>query len=57
MVTLDRDEEFQFCDELIVLDKGKIIAKGNTYEVFENPKKVEAARLLGCKNISKIYYF
>ena len=54
MVTHDRDEAFQFCDELIVLDKGKVIAKGDTYEVFENPKKVQVARLTGCKNISKI---
>lgn len=54
IVTHDRDEAFQFCDELIVLDQGKIIAKGDTYEVFENPKKVEVARLTGCKNISKI---
>ena len=54
MVTHDRDEAFQFCDELIVLDQGKIIAKGNTYEIFENPKKVQVARLTGCKNISKI---
>ena len=54
MVTHDRDEAFQFCDELIILDQGKIIAKGNTYEIFENPKKVEVARLTGCKNISKI---
>ena len=54
LVTHDRDEAFQFCDELIVLDKGKIIAKGDTYEIFENPHKVEVARLTGCKNISKI---
>ena len=54
MVTHDRDVAFQVCDELIVLDKGKIIAKGDTYDVFENPKKVEVARLLGCKNISKV---
>ena len=54
MVTHDRDEAFQFCDELIVLDEGKIIAKGNTYEIFENPRKVQVARLTGCKNISKI---
>ena len=54
MVTHDRDEAFQFCDELIVLDKGKIIAKGDTYDIFENPRKVEVARLTGCKNISKI---
>ena len=54
MVTHNRDEAFQFCDELIVLDKGKIIAKGDTYDVFENPRKVQVARLTGCKNISKI---
>lgn len=54
MVTHDRDEAFQFCDELIVLDKGKIIAKGDTYDIFENPRKVEVARLTGCKNISRV---
>ena len=54
LVTHDRDEAFQFCDELIILDEGKIIAKGQTYDIFENPKKVQVARLTGCKNISKI---
>ena len=54
LVTHDRDEAFQFCDELIILDKGKIIAKGDTHDVFENPKKVQVARLTGCKNISKV---
>ncbi|WP_298522186.1 sulfate/molybdate ABC transporter ATP-binding protein [uncultured Methanobrevibacter sp.] len=54
MVTHDRDEAFQFCDELIILDAGKIIAKGTTYEIFENPRRVEVARLTGCKNISEI---
>ena len=33
MVTHNRDEAFQFCDELIILDKGKVIAKGDTHEV------------------------
>ena len=54
LVTHDRDEAFQFCDELIILDEGKIIAKGDTYELFENPRKVQVARLTGCKNISEI---
>ena len=54
MVTHDRDEAFQFCDELIVLDEGKIIAKGETNKIFENPSKVQVARLTGCKNISKV---
>ncbi len=54
LVTHDRDEAFQFCDELIILDEGKVIARGDTHEVFENPGKVQVARLTGCKNISKI---
>lgn len=54
LVTHNRDEAFQFCDELIILDQGKIITKGKTHEVFENPKKVKVARLTGCKNISKV---
>ena len=54
LVTHNRDEVFQFCDELIILDNGRVIAKGNTHEVFENPKKVQVARLTGCKNISRI---
>ena len=54
LVTHDRDEAFQFCDELLILDQGKIIARGETHEIFENPKKVEVARLTGCKNNSEI---
>ena len=54
LVTHDRDEAFQFCDELLILDEGKVIARGTTHEIFENPKKVQVARLTGCKNISKI---
>ncbi|WP_296881881.1 sulfate/molybdate ABC transporter ATP-binding protein [uncultured Methanobrevibacter sp.] len=54
LVTHDRDEVFQFCDELIILDKGKVIAKGKTHELFENPKRIQVARITGCKNISKI---
>ncbi len=54
LVTHDRDEAFQFCDELLVLDKGEIIAKGTTHEIFENPRNVQVAKLTGLKNISKI---
>lgn len=54
LVTHDRDEVFQFCDELLILDEGNIIAKGFTREIFENPQKVQAAKLTGCKNISEI---
>ena len=36
MVTHDRDEAFQFCDELIVLDEGKIVGIGTHKELLKN---------------------
>ncbi len=54
LVTHDRDEAFQLCENLLLMNRGKIIAAGPTKEVFANPSTVEAARLTGCKNISKI---
>ena len=54
MVTHDRDEAYQLCDSLMLMNEGKVIASGDTREVFDNPVTVEAARLTGCKNISRI---
>lgn len=53
-VTHDRDEAYQLCDHLLLMDAGKVIRTGNTKEVFENPGSLKAARLTGCKNISGI---
>ena len=52
MVSHSRDEIYKFCDELAVMEKGSIIILGKTKEIFEKPKKFQAARLTGCKNIS-----
>lgn len=54
LVTHNRDEVFQFCDELLILDKGKIIAKGNTHDVFENPKKFRLLDLQDVKIFLKL---
>ena len=54
LVTHDRDEAYQLCDHLLLLDEGKVIGAGETKAVFENPGTVKAARLTGCKNISRI---
>ncbi len=50
-VTHDMEEAFRFCTDLLVLDRGRIIAKGPKHELFERPRTVAAARLTGCKNI------
>jgi molybdate transport system ATP-binding protein len=54
MVTHDRDEAYQLCDHLMLMNDGKILTSGTTKEIFEDPKTVAAARLTGCKNISRI---
>src|SRR6185503_15305976 len=50
-VTHDMEEAFRFCTDLLVLDRGSVIASGPKHQLFENPGTVAAARLTGCKNI------
>ena len=54
MVSHDRDEIYQMCDHIILMENGKVIAQGDTDEIFEHPLTPAAARLTGCKNISRI---
>lgn len=54
MVTHSRDEAFRFCRELMLLKEGKTLLSGSTREIFEQPQLLEAARLTGCKNFSRI---
>lgn len=54
MVSHSRDEIFKFCDKLVIMTHGRVSVKGNTKEIFKNPKKLDAARITGCKNISRI---
>ena len=50
-VTHDMEEAFRFCTDLLVLDRGKVIAAGPKHRIFEQPRTVATARLTGCKNI------
>jgi len=50
-VTHDMEEAFRFCDDLLVLDNGRVIASGPKHQLFEQPRNVVAARLTGCKNL------
>lgn len=54
LVSHSRDEIFKFCDRVVVIADGTDILKGRTEDIFTNPRKMEAARLTGCKNISPI---
>jgi len=53
MVTHSRDEAYKFCENLVIIDEGKAILFGQTREIFKNPRLVTAARITGCKNISR----
>lgn len=54
LVTHDRDEAYQLCPELLLMDQGKALAGGRTGDMFANPETCKAASLTGCKNISRI---
>lgn len=54
LVTHDRDEAYQLCDHLLLLDEGRVLAAGETKEIFADPATPKAARLTGCKNLSRI---
>lgn len=54
MVSHDRDEIYRFSDELLVMERGRTAVFGKRREIFDTPVKLEAARLTGCKNISKV---
>jgi molybdate transport system ATP-binding protein len=54
LVSHSRDEVFKLCRELLIMDGGRALIKGETGELFRNPGLAAAARLTGCKNISPV---
>lgn len=54
MVSHNRDEIYRFSEELLVMEEGRTSVFGKSREIFENPGKITAARLTGCKNISRV---
>lgn len=53
MVSHNRDEIYRFCKKLVVMDHGKSILFGETKDIFRQPRLHAAARIVGCKNISR----
>lgn len=53
LVSHDRDEIYRLCSHTMIVDRGRNVILGRTEEIFQNPRKVTAARLTGCKNISR----
>jgi len=53
-VSHNRDEAYRISDKIAVLESGKILSLGTKDELFNNPKSVNVAKILGCSNISRI---
>ncbi len=47
-----RDEVYQLCSGLALLEQGQILECGETKAVFQNPGSRTGAVLTGCKNIA-----
>lgn len=54
LVSHNRDEIYNFSEELLVMDSGEIIRAGDKKEVFAEPQLTKVARLTGCKNIVSV---
>lgn len=53
MVSHNRDEVYQMCPKMAIMRPGAIEIAGSTRELFRNPFTLGAARLTGCKNLSR----
>lgn len=53
LVTHDIEEAYRLCDHLLVIERGQSSAWDHKQAVLTHPKTLSAARLTGCKNISR----
>ena len=54
LVTHDRNEAFRLCSKIAFVERGNFSRPVDKREFFERPATVAAARLSGCKNISRL---
>ena len=54
LVTHDLEEAYRLSEDLLVIDRGRILAHGPRHEVFDHPEELVVARLSGCKNFSRV---
>ena len=52
-VSHNRDEAYRISNRIAVMSTGKIELIGDKDDIFNSPKTLAAARITGCKNISK----
>lgn len=52
LVTHSRNEAYQLCYKIALLDLGKMLVYKNTKKLFSDPESRQAALLTGCKNVA-----
>jgi len=52
LVSHSRDEIYRFSEELLIMEDGHVLARGETRQLFGDPGTVAVARMTGCKNFS-----
>ncbi|MGB5968804.1 MAG: molybdate ABC transporter permease subunit [Spirulinaceae cyanobacterium] len=51
-VTHNLEEAYRICSNLLVIEEGKVAARGRKEEIFEHPPSKNVAAVTGCKNFS-----
>lgn len=54
LISHDIDEAYRLCHKIAIMNKGKIDAFDTKENIFEKPRKLSAALITGCKNISRV---
>ncbi len=54
LVTHSLEEAYHFCDHLLVMDRGRVIAAAPKEQLLAHPGTLTAARLTGCRNFSRL---
>ena len=53
LVSHNLEEIYRLCGQLVVLDRGSVIARGSRDAIFRRPPNRRAAEITGCKNFSR----
>jgi len=53
VVSHNLEEIYRLCEELVVLDRGYVIAQGSREDIFRWPPNRQTAVVTGCKNFSR----